>query len=58
MKRVVINKVDQGLRIAVRETEDPATWELELPGVAEERSVHHMLNAAEDAVLRNGAIGS
>ena len=54
MKRVVINKVDQGLRIAVRETEDPATWELELPGVAEERSVHHMLNAAEDVVLRNG----
>ena len=54
MKRVVINMVDQGLRIAVRETEDPATWELELPGVAEERSVHHMLNAAEDVVLRNG----
>ena len=54
MKRVVINMVDQGLRIAVRETEDPATWELELSGVAEERSVHHMLNAAEDVVLRNG----
>ena len=54
MKRVVINMVDQGLTIAVRETEDPATWELELPGVAEERSVHHMLNAAEDVVLRNG----
>ena len=54
MKRVVINMVGQGLRIAVRETEDPATWELELPGVAEERSVHHMLNAAEDVVLRNG----
>ena len=54
MKRVVINMVDQGLRIAVRETEDPATWELELPGVAEERSVHHMLNSAESVVLRNG----
>ena len=36
MKRVVIKMVDHGLRIAVRETEDPATWELELPGVAEE----------------------
>ena len=54
MKRFVINMVDQGLRIAVRETEDPATWELELPGIAEERGAHHMLNSAESAVLRNG----
>ena len=54
MKRVVINMVDRGLRIAVRETEDPATWDLELPDVAKEGDVRNMLNAAEDVVLRNG----
>ena len=54
MKRVVINMVDQGLTIAVRETEDPPTWDLELPDVAEEGDVRNMLNAAEDVVLRNG----
>ena len=54
MKRVAIKMSDHRLKIAVRETEDPATWELEWSGVAERQQARRMLDAAKNVVLPNG----
>ena len=54
MKTIVIRTGDQHLMVAVRETEDPATWELEWAGVAEGQHPRLMLKTAENIVLRNG----
>ena len=54
MKTIVIRTGDHQMLVAVRETEDPATWELEWAGVAEGRHARLMLKTAENIVLRNG----
>ena len=54
MKTIAIRTGDQHLMVAVRETEDPATWELEWTGVAEGQHARRILKTAENIVLQNG----
>ena len=54
MKRIPIDVGDHRLNVTVRETEDPATWELQWSGHLDPGYARRMLKAAETIVLRNG----
>ncbi len=55
MKTVAIRARDHRLLDTVLETEEPATWDLEWPGIADGQHARRMLQAAKNVVLRNGS---